>query len=184
MPQKLTMDTEHSHLVHAFGIVYEAPTFTQWDQAILCRSKFSLLQHNQSANTAHPQPVGPGLLAYSCSLALSARHLVHALGIVYETPTFTQWDPAILCRSRFSLLQHKQSDGRDYDLVPTQPTFSQWDPAFSLTHALWHCLRGISYMPLALSARRPRSPSGTRPFCVAAGFLCCSTNKVTAETTI
>ena len=38
--------------------------------------------------------MGPGLLASSCPLALSARRLVHALGTVYEAPTFSQWDPA------------------------------------------------------------------------------------------
>ena len=53
---------------------------------------------------------------FSCSLALSARHLVHALGTVYEAPTF-----------------------------------SQWVPAFSRS------------VPLALSTRRPRSASGSRP---------------------
>ena len=31
---------------------------------------------------------------FSCSLALSARHLAHALGTVYEAPTFSQWVPA------------------------------------------------------------------------------------------
>ena len=46
---------------------------------------------------------------------------------------------------------------------PVSPTFSQWVPVFSLSHALWHCLRGISYVPLALSTRRPRSASGSRP---------------------
>ena len=29
-----------------------------------------------------------------CPLALSARHLAHALGTVYEAPTFSQWVPA------------------------------------------------------------------------------------------
>ena len=74
----------------------------------------------------------------------------------------------ILCRSRPSLPQHKRSDGSEYDSVPPQATFSQRVPAFSLSHSLWHCPRGISYMPLALSTRRPRSASGTRPFCAAA----------------
>ena len=36
-------------------------------------------------------------------------------------------------------------------------------PGLLASHALWHCLRGISYMPLALSTRRPRSASGSRP---------------------
>ena len=44
------------------------------------------------------------------------------------------------------------------------PTFRQWDPAFSLSDALWHCPRGISFhMPLALTMRRPHLASGTRP---------------------
>ena len=51
-------------------------------------------------------------------------------------------------------------DGSEDNSVPTQPTFSQWDPAFSLYDALWHCLRGISCMPSAMSTRRPRPASG------------------------
>ena len=43
---------------------------------------------------AHVQPVGPSLLALSCSLALSARHLVRALGTDHEAPTFSQCVPA------------------------------------------------------------------------------------------
>ena len=44
----------------------------------------------------HVQPVGPGLLASHRSVALSARHLVHALGTVYEAPTFGKWVPAFI----------------------------------------------------------------------------------------
>ena len=61
--------------------------------------------------------------------------------------------------------------------MPTQPTFSQWDPAYSLLLLLWHCPRGISYMPLTLSTRRPRSASGSRPT-----RICCSCGIVSEAT--
>ena len=133
------------HLVHALGTVYEAPTFSQWVPA------FSLPH----------------------ALALSARHLVHALGTVYEAPTFSQWVPA------FSLphaLRHclQGISHMPFGTVYEAPTFSQWVPAFSLPHALRHCLQGIPHMPLALSTRRPRSASGSRPsrFLMHFGIVC------------
>ena len=68
---------------------------------------------------------------------------------------------------------HEGCDGSENNPVPTQPTFSPGVPVFSqsmpsrhrprgaprtargFSHALRHCPRGISYMLLALSTRRP-----------------------------
>ena len=55
-----------------------------------CTRKFLL----RWSDDAERWQAGLFLLALSCSLALSARHLVRALGTVYEAPTFSQWTPA------------------------------------------------------------------------------------------
>ena len=68
------------------------------------------------------------------------------LGTVYEAPTFSQW--VLPCPLALSAKHLVHAPGT----VNEAPTFSQWVPAFSQSHAL-----------LALTTRRPRSASGSRP---------------------
>ena len=85
-------------------------------------------------------------------LALFARHLVHALWNCLRGAHVQPVGPGLLAFS-CTLAMSARHLVHALGTVHEAPTLSQWVPAFSLPRALWHCLRAIPYMPLALSTR-------------------------------